>query len=75
MVSEVFGRVSWVSGRVASLPGPILESVFLWRVSVDRNLPVLIYCPGGGSGLPFYAGDRGVLFWADSGPDPGGNIS
>ena len=22
-------------------PGPILESVFLWRVSVDRNLPVL----------------------------------
>ncbi len=39
-VFEVVGRVPLVSGRVSFPPGPILESVFLWRVSVDRNLPV-----------------------------------
>jgi hypothetical protein len=36
----VFGHFVWVSGLVSDPPGPILESVFLWRVSVDRNLPV-----------------------------------
>ncbi len=28
--------------------------------------------PGGGSGRPFPSGDH--VFWADSSPDPGGNI-
>ncbi len=30
-----------VSGLFSYPPGPILESVFLWRVSVDRNLHVV----------------------------------
>ncbi len=40
MIFDVFGRFSLVFGLVSYSPGPILESVFLWRVSVDRNLPV-----------------------------------
>ncbi len=32
-----------VSGLVSYLLGAILESVFLFRVSVDRNLPVYLY--------------------------------
>ncbi len=36
------GRFPLVFGLVSHPPGPILESVFMWRVSVDRNLPVLI---------------------------------
>ncbi len=40
MVFGVFGRSPLVFGLVSYPPGPILESVFLWRVSVDRNLPL-----------------------------------
>ncbi len=29
-----------VFGLVSCVPGPILESVFLWHVSVGRDLPV-----------------------------------
>ena len=39
-VFVAFGCLFWVSGLVSYPPGPILESVFLWRVSVDGNLPV-----------------------------------
>ena len=38
MVFGVFGRFPLVFGLVSYPPGPILESVFLWRVPVDRNL-------------------------------------
>ncbi len=40
MIFSAFGRFPLVFGLVSYPPGPILESVFLWRVSVDRNLPV-----------------------------------
>jgi hypothetical protein len=40
VVFGFFGRLFLVSGWVSYPPGPILESVFPWRVSVDRNLPV-----------------------------------
>ncbi len=43
----VFGRFPLVFGLGSYPPGPILESVFLWRASVDRNLPVTV-----GSGPP-----------------------
>ncbi len=41
-VFGVLGCFPLVSGQVSYPPGPILESVFLWRVSVDRNLRVLL---------------------------------
>ena len=41
----VVGRFPLVFGLVSYPPGPILESVFLWRVSVDRNLPVPAIIP------------------------------
>ncbi len=44
VVFVVFGRFPLVFGLVSYPPGPILESVFLWRVSVDRNLPVCTRC-------------------------------
>ncbi len=40
MVFEVVGRFPLVFGLVSYPPGPILKSVFLWCVSVDRNLPL-----------------------------------
>ncbi len=78
----VFGRFPLVFGLVSYCPGPVLESVFLWRVSVDRNLLVfkdafyfgLVSPPsggsGGGSGLSSLRGNR--AFWAYSGPAPVG---
>ncbi len=39
-VFGVFGRFPEVSGRLSCPTRPILESVFLWGVSVDSNLPV-----------------------------------
>ncbi len=39
-VFEVFGSFPSVPGLISYPPGPLLESVFLWRVFVDRNLPV-----------------------------------
>ncbi len=40
MIFEVLGRFLLVFGLVSYPLGSILESVFLWHVSVDRNLPV-----------------------------------
>ncbi len=40
---EVFGSFPLVFGLVSYPPGAILESVFLWRVSVDRNLLVNVF--------------------------------
>ncbi len=40
VVFGVFGRFTLVFGLASYPPGPIVESVFLWRVSVDRSLPV-----------------------------------
>ena len=39
MVFKVLGSFLLVVGLVSDPPGPILESVFLLCVSVDRNLP------------------------------------
>jgi hypothetical protein len=49
----VFGCFPLVFGLVSSPPGHILESVFLWRVSVDRNLLVcyVIVLPSRRSGF------------------------
>ncbi len=33
----------WFLEGFSYTPGPILDSVFLWHVSVDRNLPAYIY--------------------------------
>ncbi len=44
-VFEVVGRFPLVFGLISYPPGPILESVFLWRVPVDRNLLVLLSIP------------------------------
>ena len=41
---EVFGRFPLVVGLVSYPSGSILEYAFLWRVSVDRNLPVFAVC-------------------------------
>jgi hypothetical protein len=48
VVFVVFGRFPLVFGLVFYPPGPILESVFLWRVSVDRNLLVDVALPVSG---------------------------
>ncbi len=39
---SVFGRLPWDPGRLSYPPGPI-GSMFLWRVSVDRDLPVYVH--------------------------------
>ncbi len=40
-IFAVVGRFPWVPGRLSYLRGLFLGSVFLWRLFVDPNIPVL----------------------------------
>ncbi len=59
---------SYLSIYMAAFPNlSVLKTIFYFCLA-----PPPPGGPGGGSGLSFSLEDRG--FWADSGPDPGGNI-
>ncbi len=58
MVFDVFGRFPLAFGLVSYPPGPISESVFLWRVSVDRN-PLV--CSRVGLGIVDFEGPNSPL--------------